>query len=315
LQHPLDTLQFFLIIVGSIVSGRWLPTIAGIALLGCIAWLAARRGLMRRLDVVLWIAFLLLSAGAAAVNRVGFGVAHYSRYAPYSSCLVAILLLMFAAERAWSRRASAVAFACAAAVSLSVTAMTWPQARKHSFGGHLLAKAIPADATVAADPYFGILHYDPGTARKILLEADRRGIYEPRRQIILGTRLEVVAAMPPPERHWGRVDSVTVTGNLVSVRGWTDAVATSPGRTIFVVSPESLPARVSIEATSREDIAQSLHNSELLYGGFLIDAEFASAAQAAKAAARLCVAAQSPRLPLTELDRDGVRCASLKARS
>ena len=86
-------------------------------------------------------------------------------------------------------------------------------------------------------------------------------------------------------------------------------VATSPGRTIFIVSPRSPPASVSVTATSRTDLARSHLNSELLYGGFVIEAQFASGGEAASAAERLCVAVQSPRLPLTELDRKGVPCA------
>src|SRR5688572_7419312 len=82
---PLDTMRLFLIVLGSIVPGRDEAQWAGAVLLGAVAALAWKGAWRPHPVAMLWIAFLLLSAAAAAAGRVGFGVFYASRYAIYST--------------------------------------------------------------------------------------------------------------------------------------------------------------------------------------------------------------------------------------
>lgn len=308
LEQPLATLHLFLIIVGGIEKRVIVAVPAGVAILAALVWLARRGAFTRHPAAAAWVAFLLGSASAAAIGRVGLGVTYESRYAMYSSALLAIVALLFFANRAWSRTATAWTVVVAAGISVSATAMAWHDAREHSFRGHLLSRAVPSAPAVDAEDYFGIVSYLPDWAEKLLREVHRRGIYEPRTQVIHPTRLEIVPANPPAARHAGHVDSVTVSGTHVAIQGWIDVLPTSPGRTLLLVSPDAMPERAWMRATSRTDVAETLADPKLVFSGFRIEAEFASGDQAANAAGHLCVAARAPGVELTGVFRDGVAC-------
>src|SRR5258707_8342981 len=106
-----------------------------------VAWLVHRRFWRTHPTVALWIAFILASAAAAAVGRIGFGIYHASRYAINSSCLVVLLFLSFwVLARPRGGRVVAGAVVAAALASFAGTWVRWERASDYSFRGRLLAK-------------------------------------------------------------------------------------------------------------------------------------------------------------------------------
>ena len=297
LADPLGAVQLFLIVIGGIVPGRWAPIPVGAALLGVLAWLT-RRGLWRSHPTAcLWIGFLLISAAAAAAGRIGFGVFNASRYALYSSCLVMLVFLcVCSVARPWSRRAVGSAIAGAAAVSLGVSLASWQGARAFSLDGHLLARAVPAAEGMAEPRYFGVLHPDLDLANRILNAAATRGLYWPPEAVIYPFTLRTLSTIPASAPHAGHVDAVRIEGHRLVILGWTHLSALVPQRTLALV-PAGNPTAVRVAASDRPDVAKSTGAAHLVFSGFRLEADYASAADARSAAEGMSVVVEAPGYP------------------
>ena len=307
--HPLDAGQLFLIVLGGMVPGRWLPILLGLALLAALAWLAARGGWRRHPAAWSWIAFVLLSAAAAAVGRVGFGVFHASRYGIYSACLVLVVFLLLCEGKArWSPLGAASVVAVAAAASLGASWASWPEAAKYALGGHLLAQGVPAGPGAASDRYFGMLHPNAAWSGRILRAAAKEGLYRPPRQPIYSTSLMPISTLPAPARLAGYLDDVQVEGNRLVASGWTDVLPLSPGRTMRIYSRSSAPASMRLDVVSRAGVALLFGEARLVYSGFRLAADYPSADEAKRAAASLCILAGGPGRSSAVLGRAGVSC-------
>ena len=306
LSHSLDTLQLFLIVIGSIAPGRWASMVVGTSILIALAWLTRRNVWKAHPTAGLWVAFVLLSAAAAAAGRVGFGVAHASRYAIYSSCLVVIISLSVCAlTRPWSRRTIAFAVLGAAATSFAVSWASWPRAREFSFDGHLLSKTVPPSP---AEPYVGLLHPGKDWGTRILRAAEERGLYSPQEPPLHAGFVRASSNVPGEAGRAGHVDEVSVAGVRVSLTGWTHLSARVPGRTLIVFPEQGIAALQPVVTVTRPDVALALRNPDLLHSGFRLDVDYASEADARRFAAILCIAAEAPEQPLTVLSRVNVDC-------
>lgn len=299
LRRPLETAQLFLVIVGGLAPGPWPATGFGATLVAALAWLALGGFWRRRPVIALCIAFILVSAAAAAVGRSGFGVFWASRYSINSSCLAAMVLLLIVEQRRWFADHAKRVFVAAAAGSLALSWAIWPYAATFSFRGHLLAKPLPDAPARVVEPYFGIDFPNVAMATNLLARAEARKLY---RAPEVAVYAELRAAQSPAvtDRKSGMVDSLQVTGSRIVLTGWTDLVATTPGRT-FVAHAAEMPRSSSLVLLARSDIALASRRPELVFSGFRWEGEYQSDEQARSAARALCLIVMAPGQPPTAL--------------
>jgi len=295
LRDPLAALELFLVVLGGVVPGLYLPMAAGGAILAGLGWLTVR-GAWRAFPAAgLWVAFLLLSAAAAAAGRVGFGVFWASRYAVYSSTLLVVAFLAACALRPrWSAGAQALAIVGCMAIALGVSWRSWEGASEFSRAGRLLARAVPAEAGITAERYFGIQYPNAEFATRVLDEAARRGLYAPPVQRLYATATDTLERVPTGHRIGGFIDHVTVAGNRVAVDGWTDVTPLAPGRRIAIYPATGTPRPITVAATPRLDVALLTHDPANLFSGFRVEVDYPTATEAAAAAERLCVVVGMP---------------------
>ena len=306
LNQPLVAAQLFVMHVGAIAPGRWPATVFGIALLGLLASLAGRGYLRDRPTLATFVAFILLSAAAAAVARVGLGVHWASRYAINSSCLVAVALLLLAAQRGWGAGASWRALTACAMGSLIVSWAIWPHASMHAFQGRLLVSPLPDSPAAVVEPYVGVYYPYPEVARRLLAEAEQHGIYHVRDVPVFATQLRTSLEPVQAARTAGMIESVRVNGAEVVVDGWTEVPATVRGRSFTASAPE-VPRSTSLAIVGRTDMAIRTGRSDLLLSGFQWKGSYESEAQARRAAKKLCLVIEAPGYMPAALQR-GQNC-------
>lgn len=309
LHHPVDAAQFFLIVVGGILPGLYGPTLMGALFIGVMLWLA-RAGVWRKHPgAALWVVFILASAAAAAVGRVGFGVVYTSRYAIYSSALAAILLLSAcAATGPWGGVRIGAALAVAAFACVGATWLSWPALRTYSVNGHRLMEAVPASPDVQVQRYFGMFFPIEAKSAAWLADAQARGIYAPPRVTVYPTRVVMRADMPPNARVAGSFDNFQLNGNKLTVGGWSDIPATVEGRTLAVVPAEGSPAAGRVSYDDRRDVAMARLDPMMAFGGFHFELEYPSEELARRAAASICIVASAPGHGEAVLPRRDVDC-------
>ena len=309
LEKPLDALQLFLVIVGGLVPGRWLPLPFGAAILLALGWLARQGAWRAHPAAVLWTLFALGSAAAAAVGRVGLGVFLAPRYGVYSAFFVAIVLLLAASMTQLRRRVPVLGLvAAAAAISGLMTLDAWPAARELSFRGRLLAQAAVVPPAVVSVPYFGVMHPDPDKAMGILAEAGRRGLYRPPRVTVEPTAV-VLAGSLPSGPTGGSLDEVQVSGTGVVFKGWAHLPASVPKRALTLAPAEDLAQQPGLAVVPRPDVAVATLRPDLLFSGFELHARYGSAAAAGRAAAKTCLSVEAPGHAPVVLSRLGDACA------
>jgi hypothetical protein len=294
LTHPLETIRLFFIIVGGVAPNRTYAVAVGLALLVAIGW-ALRRGLWRVSPAMAgWIAFILVSAAATAVARVGFGVFHASRYALQSSCLAMLALLAIAVlVRPMTARQAFKTAAAGAVASLVILVATWPHVSGYSYRARVLAKGVPASPEVRTDTYFGVLYPDRARSDALLAQARQRGLWSAREQSVMPTTVRV-APMPVQEAPAaGVLERVVQEGARLRISGWSHIPATLPGRTL-TLSGAADPVRVALAVQDRLDVAEHTGVPALVFSGFALEADYASAAEAGRAARSLCVIASGP---------------------
>ena len=264
-------------------------------MLAAIAWLA-RRGAWRSHPACgLWVAFIVASAAAATVARVGFGVYHAPRYNLYSSALAAMLLPLAFEVLDIRRRVAVIAtVAGCAVISLLVSRAGWTNVHDYSFSARLLAEAVPVEPASTSRRYFGVLHPSLPTAEGILAEAQRRRMYVPPRAMVQPSAWVMADSAPPHAAAAGHLDEPQVSGNVVTLRGWTHLPATLPGR-MFTLSPAAdVPVNVTLVVTPRPDIALAHARADLVFAGFEMALRYASPEEAARAGGQLCVCVEAP---------------------
>lgn len=285
---PLATLELFLVNVGSIVPNLYGAMAVGVVMVAGSGWLAWRCAWKTRPVPMAWIAFLLGTAGAAAMARVGLGVVWQSRYAAVSAMLAAILALCAMSRVRVTRGGTITALAAAILVSVGVSALSWPDVRARSLAGRMLHESAPATPEVRAERFVGEYYPDRPRADGFLARAADLGIYTPPRAVIQPTRIvagHVAGGVPV-----GHVDEVKVDDRRVTVIGWTIVPATARDRT-FMVRAAVPFERADLLVVSRPDVARALDEVEAVYGGFVLTLQFASAAEAAESARAVCVVA------------------------
>ena len=307
--HLLPAAQLFLVNLGSIVPGIWRPTIVGASMVVVLAWLARHRIWQAHPTAAMWILFLLASTVVVTVGRIGFGVIYTARYALFSSALVALaLLLACSLWQRWTTARTWAIVALCAAVSVGVSLIGWRAVQEYSTNGKRLSKAVAATPEVQVQPYFGMFYPVSPHAEKILVEAEKRGLYVPRRDRVFPTQVRLVDTLPAGARSGGHVDRVTLTGNRVEVGGWTDIPAIVPNRSILVFPSTGTPRAGAVSTDDRADVAMIALHPDLQFGGFRVTLEYPSEELARRAAATICVAFESPASGAAILPRQGVQC-------
>lgn len=310
LHEPVMALRLFLMMIGAIVPGIWLPTFVGVAIVAALAVLAWRGAWRAFPFAALCVVFVMGSLAAATLARVGFGLALASRYATYSSVLVMIVFLGFCSmRREWSRaQLVAVTLACVA-ISLTVSWKSWEGATSFARAGHLVVKVVPGAPEVASYPrYVGMIYPDLGRAYNVLAQAERRGIYVPREVHMFPTVVRSIASIPPGARTGGYLDHVIVSGRVITADGWTDLPPLAAGRTLSVYSAGSKPRPLHDPALPRTDAAMFSHDPDNLFGGFSMYIDYPTQAEASAAAETLCVVAEIPGRQAAVLPRANGRC-------
>src|SRR5688572_26825095 len=264
---PLDTMRLFLIVLGSIVPGRDEAQWTGLVLLGAVAALAWKGAWKPHPVAMLWIAFLLLSAAAAAAGRVGFGVFYASRYAIYSTALAVLCVMAFhEITRPWNRATLAAAVIAGASLSLAVSFASWQDVRAFALHGHLLAKARLPGSEPGPAPYFGIYFPNLDYATTALRMAEIQGIYTAPERAVHEASVRYDAAGPRDALIAGHVDEVSARGARVTVRGWSNIPATVPGRVFHVITANPFTA-ARLEVTERIDAARAVGDPHLVLAG------------------------------------------------
>lgn len=292
--HPLESIHLFLIIAGGIYPGRWVPIAIAAFVFAVLGW-SIRRGLWQVSPTTMaWIAYIFVCISATTAGRVGFGTFHASRYAIYSSCLVALALLAAAAvTQPWSRRRAAAAVAACAAASLLITNSSWGWGSLYSFRARLLAKGVPAAADVHADRYFGLLYPNRDWGERILVRAEQRGLWVAREQPILATSVRIGPQPAADVPRAGHLDQILHDGKRLRVVGWSHIPATLAGRTL-ILAGAGAPVKIGVTLIDRVDVATTTRVASLTYSGFALDVDYASETEARQAAASLCVLSHAP---------------------
>jgi hypothetical protein len=295
LLQPVAAGQYFLMVVGGIVPGRWPPIALGAAMLAVLAWLAWRGAWRRFPAATLHVAFVLASIAAITAGRVVSGGQPSPRYAIYPTWLLVIAFLASCAElRLSGRRFEAIAIAASVVAATLVSWTAWRWAADLSRAGHMLVKVQPADAgIVVPDPYPWTLHPGPLESRGILAAAERRGLYAPPQRVVHAPALRAIANVPGQARTEGVLDEVIASGARVKVSGWSPIAATTPGRTLAVYPAQ--PATLArYELVARPDVAMTMRDAGLVVSGFRMELEYPSEDAASRAAESLCVVAEAP---------------------
>lgn len=311
LHRPEMAVQLFLMMVGGVFPGVWLPTFVGLTILAALAFLAWGGAWRRFPFAALCVVFILGSLAAATIARVGFGLALASRYGVYSSVLLAIVFLgLCSMRREWTRARLVGATLACVAISLTVSWMSWERATSYSRAGHLVVKVVPGAPGMAEIPrYAGMIYPDPVRAYNALAEAERRGIYVPREVRLYPTTVASIASIPPGARAGGHVDVVTVSGRELRVEGWTDMAPLAPGRILSVHSAGGTPRPLEHPMVLRPDVATLGRDPDYLFSGFSMNVDYATQAEAKVAADSLCIVAGMPGRQLAVLPRANGSCA------
>jgi hypothetical protein len=309
LEDPVKTFQQFLIIIGGIVPILGIAQLVGATILAALGWVTWK-GLWRRHPTVyLWIVFVLVSSATVAAARVGFGLHFGSRYSVNAALLMAILAFaIYSLTRPWRPNLDLLAMGAAGLLWAAILIVSLPLIQERAFRGRLLVEVAPGSNAPGLDRFTGAQHPSLPHAARILAMAEEHGWYVPPRYRVelpaVVTSGQRPAAAPPV----GVMDSVTPYGSDVTLRGWTDIAAIVPGRR-FTLYPAEGVRSVAVEALQpREDVAVALRRPDTLLSGFKIIARFDSEEQAKKAAANLCLYAEAPGHPVTEILRHGVAC-------
>jgi hypothetical protein len=305
--NPLVAANLFLVVVGGIAPGLRPSALLGLLLTAALGWIAWKRAWKQYPVPALWVAFLVISAAAVTVGRAGFGVGHASRYAIYSTCLLVLVLLWFFATMRWTRAVTAAALVASAAASFAFSWTSWPWVREFSLKGHLLAKPLPADVIGAT--YVGMLHPSQPWAERILLAAEKRGLYSAPPAVLHPASVRAAKEAPGASRVAGYLDTVNVVANRVSATGWADIPATTRGRTFVIVAAEPPRTPFKVTPVVRTDVMMALRDPRFLFSGYRIDAEYASEEAAKKAAASLCVTVEAPNTVVAVLHGSRGSCA------
>jgi hypothetical protein len=235
-------MKLFLIVLGSIVPGRDEARWTGLVMLGAVAALAWKGAWKPHPVAMLWLAFLLLSAAAAAAGRVGFGVFYASRYAIYSTALAVLCVMAFhEITRPWNRAALAGCRDRGRFAILRGFLRSWKDVRDFALNGHLLAKVLLPGPPPGPAPYFGIFFPNLQYATTALRVAELQGIYAGAGD---GPSMRRPCGHDPagPDTRCDR--RARGRGRRrrrrVTARGWTDIAATVPGRVFRVITARSL---------------------------------------------------------------------------
>lgn len=307
---PISAARLYLLVIGSIVPGIWLPTMAGGLALMVLAWMARRRFWVEHPAVAMWVLFVLASAAAITVGRVGFGVVYASRYGLLSSALAAVLLLSICAlTQPWMVRRMVTAISGSVLLCVGASVLSWPAVTSYSTNAKRLAKAISAAPEVSVQPYFGIYYPVPSQAQAILVAAERRGLYVPRIERVFPAEVRALAALPVARRG-GHLDNVVVKGNRVQVGGWTDIPSIVPQRSFGIFPGEGSPRAGAVATHDRADVAMASRHPNLQFGGFYFELEYASEEVARRAAESMCVVVEAPAAGAAILVRPGLACTA-----
>lgn len=317
-SQPITAVDYFLRVIGGIVPGRWAPAAVGAAAMALLAWLTWRGAWKRFPAAGLCVAFVLASAAAITAGRVVFGAATPSpRYAIYSTWLLAFAFLAACAElRLSGRRAEALAIVAALAAAVVVSWAVWRWAVELSRAGHMLVKAVPADARIVVpDPYPWTLHAGPQESRGILAAAERRGLYSPPLRLVHAPALRPLPAIPAEVRVEGAIDEVAASGNRVRLSGWSPIAASTPHRTLAVHPATPAPALARYELAGRPDVGMLASDPGLVLSGFRMELEYPSEEAARQAAASLCIVAEAPGARPALLHRPESPCRRRRRRT
>lgn len=308
LGEPLMTFQLFLIIVGGVVPSLELSQLYGTAILAALGWVAWK-GLWRQHPTVfLWIAFVLVSAGAVAVARVGFGLFHGSRYAVNAALLLAILAFaIFALTKPWPRELE-VGFVAAAAVAwTAITLVALDDMRERRFRGRLLVETARDGAALGLPRFVGV-HHPKEHAPRILERTVEHGWYRPPRYAIEAPAVVRSDTLPASAPAMGVMDEAVVDGRSVTLRGWTHLAATVPGRKFTLYPGSGIGSARTDRLYVRYDVADVLQRPDLMLSGFRVVAEYLSENEARKAACEVRLFVDAPGYETTEIRRVGAAC-------
>lgn len=309
LESPVATLRLFLVIIGGVTPNLQIAQLAGAVLLAALAWLTWK-GLWRRHPTAyLWIAFVLVSAAAVAVGRVGFGLHYGSRYAVNAALLMAMAVFgIHALTRPWRRGADLAAMAACAVIAGAILVEALPAMRDRAFKGRLLVEVAPGGHAPGLARFHGAQHPNEAHANRILEVAGAKDWYSPPRYRVELPTVTASARRPAAGSPIGVMDEVTPLGASVILRGWTHIPATVPGRG-FILHPADGVRSVAVESLQpRPDVAAALRRPDALLTGFRIVARFDSEEAARTAAAALCLYVEAPGHPITVILRNGAAC-------
>jgi hypothetical protein len=307
LQDPVRTFQLFLIIIGGSVPLLDLAQLVGATVLGGVIWMAWQ-GLWRKHPTVfLWIAFILVTAAAVAVARVGFGLHHGSRYAVNAAQLMALLVFgTYVLTQPWRPGFEKAALVACMVAWAGIMLLAAPEMRERSFKGRLLVEVEPAGADTGLPRYAGQQHPSREHAARILAQTEAHGWYVPPKYRVELPAVSASPTRPAAARNVGVMDEVVADGRNVILRGWTDYAAVVPQRDFILYPAGSMQGARTESLQVREDVAVALQRPDTLLSGFRIVAQFPSEAEARAAVSTLCVFVRAPGRETTQIVRQGV---------
>lgn len=295
LRSPLTTFRLYLVIVGGIFPSFILSQLFGALLLALAAWVTWKGLWRRHPTALLWIAFLLASAATVTLGRSGWGIFRADRYAVNAALLMPILLFAaYVLTGPWRVRTQWTVLACAAALSLTLTALSVPKLRDMATKGALLVDLGASGARFGFPRFAGALYPNPAHPIGILERAERLGLYHAPRRDMHPTAVEIASTRPAVERRMGEVHVDSVAGRTVIFQGWAEPPATAPSRKLILYPAAGIQRAEVSRYQVRMDVATQLYRPQTLLSGFVLKVEFDSEEAARRAAGELCVFAEAP---------------------
>ncbi len=325
--HPLDTLTYFFVFIGSSVSylGGNAPPTLGVMIFLIFLYLTYRRYFIRRPAIYAFLLFLFGSAGMTALGRAGFGIeqAVSSRYIIISSCILLIATLSMLDVLKLRKNWQLYVSICLSLLFIGHTYIAYitnmPNLEKKK-------QALTEGVAVLHhhQAAFGLEHPIKIHAKNVLHAMQAKGYYQIPQDIIQnaspllsqGANLKVTHHLLSAKDYNGPKMAHRLNGSMIiqvhndefiRLEGWLDIPDSETEKFMLLALPVT-PNSVFGKSVRRVDVAENLKRTDLYDSGFEIVVTFPHGTDLHAIANNLCLAYQSSTVPMTLITNNPPIC-------